>query len=101
MVPHLHHFQRGTKKCSSLTRMISASRRSFFANLSTFELRSGLKKFPFTKSQFSKLGGCQNFKVIGSEEMPILVWGGASAPQLKSDQPKTYKFRQSPHFQNL
>ena len=33
-----------------------------------------------------------NIKVIGPDEMPILVWGGTSAPQLKWDRPKTYKF---------
>ena len=25
-------------------------------------------------------GDCQNFKVIGPEEMPILIWGAAQAP---------------------
>ena len=48
-------------------------------NLSCIELELGL--------------GFDNIKVIGPEEMPILVWGGgASAPQLKWDRPKTYKF---------
>ena len=32
------------------------------------------------------------FNIIGPEEMPILVWGGAGAPQLKWDRLKTYKF---------
>ena len=31
---------------------------------------------------------------------PSLLEGGMSAPKLKLDQPKTYKFWQSPHFQN-
>ena len=47
-----------------------------------------------------KMGDCQNFKVIGPEEMPILIWGRRKRPQLRWDQPKTYKFWQSPHFQN-
>ena len=38
--------------------------------------------------------------VIGPEEMPILVLGRRKRPQLKWDRPKTYKFWQSPHFQN-
>ena len=83
MVPPLDHFQGKNKNCSYLARAISTSRRSFFSNLTTFERRSGLKKFSFTKSQFSKLGGCQNFKVIGSEEMPILVWGRRKRPPNK------------------
>ena len=41
---------------------------------------------------------CGNY-VIGPEEMPILVLGRHKRPQLKWDQPKTYKFGQSPHFQ--
>ena len=49
MVPPLDHFQGKNKNCSSLTRTISALRRSFFANLPTFEQRSGLKKFPLLK----------------------------------------------------
>ena len=44
MVPPLDHFQGKNKHCSSLAGTISASRRSFFANLTTFERRSGLKK---------------------------------------------------------
>ena len=43
MVPPLDHFQGKNKNHSSLARMISALRRSFFANLTTFERRSGLK----------------------------------------------------------
>ena len=47
MVPPLNHFQGKNKNRSSLARTISESRRSFFANLTTFERRSGLKKiFP-------------------------------------------------------
>ena len=41
MVPPLDNFQGKNKNCSSLGRTISASRRSFFANLTTFERRSG------------------------------------------------------------
>ena len=71
MVPPLNRFQGKNKNCSSLARTISASRRSFFANLT-----------------------------IGPEKMPILDLGQLRRPQLKWDQPKTYKFWQSPHFQN-
>ena len=39
--------------------------------------------------------------VIGPEEMPILVFGRHKGPLLKWDWPKTSKFWQSPHFQNL
>ena len=47
MVPPLDHFQGKNKNCSFLVRTISASRQSFFANLTTFEQHSGLKKnFP-------------------------------------------------------
>ena len=101
MVPPLDHFQGKNKNSSPLARTNSASRRSFFATLTTFERRSGLKKFPFSKSWFWKWGDCQSFKVIGPVEMPILVWGRRKHPQLKWDRPKTYKFWQSPYFQNL
>ena len=43
IVPSLDRFQGKNKNRSSLTRTISTSRRSFFANLITFERRSGLK----------------------------------------------------------
>ena len=33
-----------------------------------------------------------HFKVIGPEEIPILVWGWRKRPQLTLDRPKTYKF---------
>ena len=45
MVPPLDQFQGKNKNCSSLARTISASRRSFFANFTTFEWRFGLKNF--------------------------------------------------------
>ena len=45
MVPPLHHFQEKNKNRSSLARMMSALRRSFFANLVTFERRCGLINF--------------------------------------------------------
>ena len=38
------------------------------------------KRFPFPKSRFFKWGDCQNFKVIGPEEMPIFVWGQRKCP---------------------
>ena len=92
--PPFDHFQGRNKNHSSLAKRISASRRSIFANLTTFERR-------YSKSQFWKWGNCQNFKVIGPEEMPNLFWGSASAPKLKWDRPKTYQFWQSPKFQNF
>ena len=56
MVPPLDHFQGKNKNCSSFARMISASRRSFFANLATFERRFGLKKFSLLKIAILKMG---------------------------------------------
>ena len=53
MVPPLGYFQGKNENCSSFARTISASRRSFFANLTTFERRSGLKKnFPSQNRDF-------------------------------------------------
>ena len=45
MVPPLDQFQGKNKNCSSFARTISVSRRSFFANLTTFEWRFGLRIF--------------------------------------------------------
>ena len=56
MVPSLDHFQGKNKNCSSFARMISASRRSFFANLATFERRPGLKNFSLLKIAILKMG---------------------------------------------
>ena len=56
MVPPLDHFQGKNENCSSLARTISASRRSFFANLTTFERRSGLKIFSLLKIAILKMG---------------------------------------------
>ena len=44
------------RNCSSLTRMISALRRSFFANLITFERHSGLKNMSLLKIAILKMG---------------------------------------------
>ena len=52
MVPPLDHFQGKIKNRSSLARTISTSRRSFFANLTTFGRRSGLKSFPSQNRNF-------------------------------------------------
>ena len=89
IVPPLDHFQGDHKNCSSITRTISASRQSFCANLTTFERRSGLKFFSLLKIKILKIGECQNFKVIGLEEMPILVQGRHKCPQLKGDRLQT------------
>ena len=43
MVPSLDHFQGKNRNCSSFARTLSASGRSFFAILATFERRSGLQ----------------------------------------------------------
>ena len=56
MVPPLDHFQGKNKKRSSLARTISASRRSFLANLATFERHSGLTKFSLLKITILKMG---------------------------------------------
>ena len=56
MVPPLDHFQGKDKNRSSFARMISASRRSFFANFATFERRSGLKIFSLLKIANLKMG---------------------------------------------
>ena len=45
MVPLLDPLQRKNKNCLSLARMISTSRQSFFASLTTVELRSGLNSY--------------------------------------------------------
>ena len=56
MVPPLNHFQGKNKNRSSLARTISESRRSFFANLTTFERRSGLKTVFLLKIAILKMG---------------------------------------------
>ena len=56
MVPPLNHFQWKNEYCSSLARTISTLRRSFFANLTTFEPRSGLKKIFLLKIAILKMG---------------------------------------------
>ena len=56
MAPPLDHFKGKNEDCSSLARTISTLRRSFFANLTTFERRSGLKKISFLKIAILKNG---------------------------------------------
>ena len=56
MVPPLDHFQGKNENCSSLARTISVSRQSFFANLTTFERRSRLKKISLLKITILKMG---------------------------------------------
>ena len=46
-----------------------------------FEQHSGLRKFAIHKIATFKI--FKNFKVIGSEEMPILVWGRCKSPPNK------------------
>ena len=50
------HFQGEKQNCSSLDRMISAFKRSFFANLTTFERHSGQKIFSLLKIKNLKIG---------------------------------------------
>ena len=56
MDPPLNHFQGKNRFRSSFARTISVSRRSFFAYLTTFEPRSGLKKFSLLKITILKMG---------------------------------------------
>ena len=56
MVPPLDHFQGKNKDCSSLARTISASRQSFFANLTTFERRFGQKNVSRLTITILKMG---------------------------------------------
>ena len=100
MVPPLGYFQGKNENCSSFARTISASRRSFFANLTTFERHSGLKKFSLLKITILKMGWLSKFQSHRSWGDAHLSFGRRKRPQLKWDQPKTYKFWQSPHFQN-
>ena len=80
MVPPLDHFQGKNRNCSSLGRTISASRRSFFANLTTFERRSGLKKFSLLKIAILKMGWLSKFQSHRSWGDAHLSLGPAQAP---------------------
>ena len=62
MVPPLDIFQGKNNNSSSLARRISTSRRSFFANLTTFERHSGLKKFSLLKIAILKMGWLSKFQ---------------------------------------
>ena len=55
MVPPLDHFQ-GKNKNRSLAKTISVLKQSFFANLTTFERRSGIKIFSLLKIASLKMG---------------------------------------------
>ena len=80
MVPPLDNFQWKNRNCSSLARMISASRRSFFANLTTFERRSGLKKFSLLKITILKMGWFSKFHSPRSWEDAHLSLGVLAPP---------------------
>ena len=80
MVPPLDHFQGKNKNCSSFTRTISASRRSFFANLATFERRSGLKNFSLLKIAILKMGWLSKFQSQRSWGDAHLSLAAAQAP---------------------
>ena len=80
MVPPLDHFQGKNKNCSSLARTISLSRQSFFAYLTTFERRSGLKKFAILKITILKMGLLSKFQSHRSWGDAHLSFGAAQAP---------------------
>ena len=80
MVPPLDHFQGKNKKRSSLARIISASRQSFFANLTTFERRSGLKIFSLLKIAILKMGWLSKFQSHRSWGDAHLNLGAAQEP---------------------
>ena len=80
MLPPLDYFQGKNKNCSSLARTISLSRRSFFAYLTTFERRSGLKKFAILKITILKMGFLSKFQSHRSWEDAHLSLGAAQAP---------------------
>ena len=80
MVPPLDHLQGKNKNGSSLARRISASRRSFFANLTTFERRSGLKIFSLFKIAILKMGWLSKFQSHRSWGDAHLSFGAAKAP---------------------
>ena len=62
MVPPLDNFQGKNENRSSLARTISASRRSFFAKLTTFERRSELKQYFRLKITILKIGRLSKFQ---------------------------------------
>ena len=80
MVPPLDNFQWKNRNRSSLARMISASRRSFFANLTTFERHSGLKKFSLLKITILKMGWLSKFQSHRSWGDAHISLGTAQAP---------------------
>ena len=80
MVPPLNHFQGKNKNRSSLARTISESRWSFFANLTTFERRSGLKKISLLKIAILKMGWLSKFQSHRSWGDAHLSLGAAQAP---------------------
>ena len=77
MVPPLSHFQGINKNRSSLARRINTSRKSFFDNLTTLALIRAQLGFRI------QVGAECGNKVIGPEEMPILVWGRRKRPPTK------------------
>ena len=80
MVPPLDHFQGKNKNCSSFARTISASRRSFFENLDTFERRSRLKRFSLLKIAILEMGWLSKFQSHRSWGDAHLSLGAAQAP---------------------
>ena len=83
VVPPLDHLQGKNKNGSSLARRISASRRSFFANLTTFERRSGLNIFSLLKIVILKMGWLSKFQSHRSWGDAHLVWGRRKRPPTK------------------
>ena len=72
------------KNHSSLARTISASRGSFFANLTTFKRHSGSKKFSLLKITILKLGWLSKFQSLRSWGDAHLSLGVAQAPPNKN-----------------
>ena len=83
VVPPLDHFQGENINCSSLARTISTSRGSFFANLTTFERCSGLKKISHLKIAILKMGWLWKFQSHRSWGDTNLSLGALKSQNLK------------------
>ena len=83
VVPPLDHFQGKNENRSSLAKTISALIRSFFVNLTTFERRTGLKKFSLLKIAILKMGWLSKFQSHRSWGDAHLSFGVAQAPPTK------------------
>ena len=83
MIPPLDNFQKW-KSLISCQNNQHVEKINFFCKLDNFWAALWTKKIsPFSKSWFWKWGDCQNSKVIGTEEITILVFGLRKRPQTK------------------